>query len=142
MSLSHLVFRLFYIFFFIWTIFKNIREKFATVLWIITINTMWKVSKFGFFPGPYLSAFGLNTKRHSVSPRIKSECEKIKTRKIRRRTLFTECHLVNQAIFSGIFHESLSRVDTNNISDFNFNLRQNLRYVFQKHKFAFMRVSS
>ena len=119
----------------------NLEESVLNSTWK-NLSACLKSVRIRIISGPYLSAFGLNTKRHSVSPRIKSECEKIKTRKIRRRTLFTECHLVNQAIFSGIFHESLSRVDTSNISDFNFNLRQNLRYVFQKHKFAFMRVSS
>ena len=119
----------------------NLEESVLNSTWK-NLSACLKSVRIRIISGPHLSAFGLNTKRHSVSPRIKSECEKIKTRKIRRRTLFTECHLVNQAIFSGIFHESLSRVDTSNISDFNFNLRQNLRYVFQKHKFAFMRVSS
>ena len=33
------------------------------------------------FSGPYISAFGLNTERHSVFLRIQSECGKIRTRK-------------------------------------------------------------
>ena len=41
--------------------------------------TAWKVSKYGVFSGPYFSAFGLNTERYRVSPRIQSECGKIRT---------------------------------------------------------------
>ena len=33
------------------------------------------------FSGPYFPAFGLNTERYGVSPRIQSECRKILTRK-------------------------------------------------------------
>ena len=33
------------------------------------------------FPGPYFPAFGLNTQRYGVSPRIQSKCRKIRTRK-------------------------------------------------------------
>ena len=32
------------------------------------------------YSGPYFPAFGLNTKRYSVSVRIQSECGKIQTR--------------------------------------------------------------
>ena len=34
----------------------------------IITYTAWKVSKCEFFSGPYFPAFGLNTKRHGVSP--------------------------------------------------------------------------
>ena len=44
-------------------------------------STAWKVSKYGDFSGPYFPAFGLNTERYKVSPRIHSECWKIRTRK-------------------------------------------------------------
>ena len=43
--------------------------------------TAWNVSKYGVFSGPYFPAFILNTERYFVSLRIKSECEKIRTRK-------------------------------------------------------------
>ena len=43
--------------------------------------TAWKVSKYGFFSGPYFLTFALNTERYSVSLRIQSECVKIQTRK-------------------------------------------------------------
>ena len=32
------------------------------------------------YSGPHFSAFGLNTERYSVSPRIQSECEKMRSR--------------------------------------------------------------
>ena len=40
-----------------------------------------KESKYGVFFGPYFPAFGLNTERYGVSPRIQYECGKIRTRK-------------------------------------------------------------
>ena len=43
--------------------------------------TAWKVSKYGFFSGPYFPVFGLNPKIYSVSLRIQSKCRKIWTRK-------------------------------------------------------------
>ena len=42
--------------------------------------TSWKVSISEVFFGPYFLAFGLNTERYSVSLRIPSKCEKIRTR--------------------------------------------------------------
>ena len=47
----------------------------------VFILTVWKVSKYGVFSGPYFPAFGLNTERYEVSLRIQSECGKIRTRK-------------------------------------------------------------
>ena len=43
--------------------------------------TVWNMSKYGVFSGPYFPAFGLNTERYFVSLRIQSECRKIRTRK-------------------------------------------------------------
>ena len=40
-----------------------------------------KMSKYGVFSVPYFPEFGLNTERYSVSLRIQSEVEKIRTRK-------------------------------------------------------------
>ena len=48
---------------------------------ISTIDTMWKVSKYGNFSGPYFPAFGLNTERYFVSLHIQSKFKKIRTRK-------------------------------------------------------------
>ena len=36
------------------------------------IITAWKVSKYGFFSGPYFPAFGLNPERYEVPLRILS----------------------------------------------------------------------
>ena len=43
--------------------------------------TVWKVSKYGDFSGPYFLVFGLNTERSSVSLHMQSKCGKISTRK-------------------------------------------------------------
>ena len=37
------------------------------------LNTVWKVSKYGVYSGPYFSLFGLNTEIYSVNLRIQSE---------------------------------------------------------------------
>ena len=42
------------------------------------------------FSGAYYPAFGLNTERYGVSLRIKFECGKIRTKKLRIQTLFTQ----------------------------------------------------
>ena len=42
--------------------------------------TTWKVSKYGVIPGPYFTAFGLNTEVNGVNIRIQSEYRKIRTR--------------------------------------------------------------
>ena len=76
-----------------WTISSKYAEKYFAVTTIIFfIATAWKVSKYGVFSGPYFPAFGLNTERYSVSFCIRSECEKIWTRKnLRIRTFFMQC---------------------------------------------------
>ena len=43
--------------------------------------TVWNVSIYGVFSGPYFSTFGLNAERYFVPLRIHSECGKIRTRK-------------------------------------------------------------
>ena len=45
------------------------------------ICTVWKVSKYGVFSGPYFPVFGLNTEIHGVNLRIQPENRKIRTRK-------------------------------------------------------------
>ena len=52
-------------------------------MWIknVSLLTAWNVSKYGVFSDLYFLAFGLNTKRYFVSPRIQSENGKIRTRK-------------------------------------------------------------
>ena len=59
-------------------IFHNHHELFWELTFVVTA---WKVSKYGFFSGPYFPAFGLNTVKYSVSLRIQSECGKIQARK-------------------------------------------------------------
>ena len=44
-------------------------------------ETVWKVSKYGGFSGPYFPALGLNTEIYSVNFRIQTEYGKIRTRK-------------------------------------------------------------
>ena len=51
------------------------------VLTITNIVTVWKVSKYGVFSGPYFPAFWRNTERYSVSLSIQSKWGKIRTRK-------------------------------------------------------------
>ena len=58
--------------------------------WWTTI-TMWKVSKYGVFSGPYFPLFGLNTERYGVNLHIQSECGKIRTRK---NSVFGHFHAV------------------------------------------------
>ena len=42
--------------------------------------TLWKSVCVRSYSGPYFFAFGLNTERYSLSLRIQSECEKMRTR--------------------------------------------------------------
>ena len=37
-----------------------------------TINSAWKLSKYGVFSGPYFPVFGLNTEIYSVDLRVQS----------------------------------------------------------------------
>ena len=50
-----------------------------------------KCSNTEFFSGPYFPSFGQNTERYGISHRIQSECGKIRTKKLRIWTLFTQC---------------------------------------------------
>ena len=43
--------------------------------------TAWKVSKYGFFSGPYFLVLGLNMEIYIVNLRIQSQCRKKRTRK-------------------------------------------------------------
>ena len=45
------------------------------------VHTVWKVSQYGVFSGPYSPLFGLNTEIYGVNLRIQSEYRKIQTRK-------------------------------------------------------------
>ena len=56
----------------IWKVFIRVHER---------VLTAWKVSKDGFFSGPYFPVFGLNTE---INPCIQSEYWKIQTRKIQK----------------------------------------------------------
>ena len=55
------------------------------ILRMVNITPAWKVSKYRVFSGPYFVAFGLNTRRYSVSLPIQSECGK---RRIRKNSVF------------------------------------------------------
>ena len=71
-----------------WRNFLNLKWK--SISWIMNKNlwlgyqlekkacskkfhTVWKVSKYGVFSGPYFPTFGLNTERYSVYLRIQSK---------------------------------------------------------------------
>ena len=43
-------------------------------------TAVWKKSKYGVIPGPYLPVFKLNMERYSISPCIQSKYRKIRTR--------------------------------------------------------------
>ena len=64
----------------------------------------------GSFSGPYFRAFGLNTERYRVSLRIQSKCEKIKTRKLQIRTLFTQCKCFSSRDIVWFQHENLNPI--------------------------------
>ena len=57
------------------------RQLRVTSFILLNITTMWKVSKYGVFFGPYFPVFELNTEIYEVNLRIQSECRKIWTRK-------------------------------------------------------------
>ena len=46
------------------------------VVFVAQFKAVWKVSKYGVFPGLYFPAFALNTDIYSVNLRIQSECGK------------------------------------------------------------------
>ena len=58
------------------------------------------------FSNWYLPAFGLNTERYGISLRIQSECGKIRTRKTRIRTLFTQCLYYSSFCFADYLKRS------------------------------------
>ena len=62
------------------TVLHNKLKTLYTNNWWMS-STAWKVSKYGVFSCPCFPAFGLNTKRYSVTFCIQSECGKIRTRK-------------------------------------------------------------
>ena len=71
-----------------WAFLFSPTAKKSGIKWILhifqfsTISiTVWNVSKYGVFSGPYFPTFGLNTERYQVSLHIQSECGKIRTRK-------------------------------------------------------------
>ena len=92
------------------TIFNGYRHyNISTLTKILIVTTVWKLSKYGVFSGPYFPSFGLNTERYEVSLRIQSECEKIRTRKYPvfghfshsvRNILLIRCKLHTAAVIS------------------------------------------
>ena len=70
----------------------------------LNLNSILEKSPYSEFFWSIFSAFGLNTKRYSVSLRIQSECRKIRTRKNPNKDTFD---VVNP---STVLHEFLSTV--------------------------------
>ena len=62
-------------------------EMVTNVKWL----TVWKVSKYGVFSGPYYPELGLNTEIYRVKLHIQSECEKIRARKNSVYGHFSRC---------------------------------------------------
>ena len=58
------------------------------------------------FSNWYLPAFGQNTERYGISLRTQSECGKIRTRKTRIRTLFTQCLYYSSFCFADYLKRS------------------------------------
>ena len=92
-------------------------KKLDHALTQIELPTAWKVSVFGFFPGLYFPAIGLNTERFSVSVHVQSECGKIRTRKLRIRTTVLKKLLANiNKINSNVSKVILKYVSLNKIA--------------------------
>ena len=91
--------------------------------------TAWKVSKYGFFSGPYFPAFELNTERYEVSFRIQSECGKLRTRK---NSVFG--HISHSAASLGAFFAMINtrgvfRTQSTTLATY---LRYPVNYFFKK----------
>ena len=65
-------------------------KRILTARWIYTHMHCVKSVRIRKFSGSCFPAFGLNTKRYSVSPRIQSECGKYGPEKLRIWTLFKQ----------------------------------------------------
>ena len=50
--------------------------------------TVWKLSKYGVFPGPYFPVLGLNTEIYGVNLRIQSKYRKTRIRKTPHLDIF------------------------------------------------------
>ena len=76
------------------------------------------------FPGPYFSAFGLNTKRHGVSLHIQSKCGKLWTRKYPNTGTFHAVILNILLQYPYIFDfnhlKNTTRIQTDSIFAYNF----------------------
>ena len=48
---------------------------------LFSLYTVWNVSKYGVFSGPYFLIFELHTEIYVVNLRVKSECGKLQNRK-------------------------------------------------------------
>ena len=62
------------------------------------IITAWKVSKYGFFSGPFFPVFGLNAENYGVNLRIQCEYRKTRTRK---NSVFGH---FSRSVYNPIFH--------------------------------------
>ena len=70
-------------------VFKNSGKHLILELFAKTV-TAWKVSKHGVFSGLYFPSFALNMKIYGVNLRIRSECGKMRSRKISASVRFTQ----------------------------------------------------
>ena len=58
------------------------------VIWFFNTNSVWKVSKYGVFSGPYFPAFGLNTEIRSICRmRVNTDQKKLRILTLRIGTL-------------------------------------------------------
>ena len=73
---------------------KYFHEKYSTSIFAYLKNYVKSVP-IRSFAGLYFPVFGLNTDRYGESPRIQSECEKIKTRKIPNTDILHAVIIVN-----------------------------------------------
>ena len=97
-----------------WKYQINIRDtESVRDLFLVRDNYNWrnsftaqKVPVFGVFSGPYFSAFGLNTEKHSVPLRIQSECGKIS-----RKTL--NMGIFEAVILVGPFLQNIKSLQNN-----------------------------
>ena len=56
---------------------QKLKNDFGMILPVDNCHTytVWKVSKYGVFSGPYFPTFGLNTERYGVSLRMQENTE-------------------------------------------------------------------
>ena len=94
------------------------------------------------FSGPYFLVFGLNMERYGVSLHIQTEGDKIRTIKLRIRTLFTQCTAVNHRKMSKKVHQKICYYFAQNFKVGIFGIGSNtLQHNFCKKKMLFRPTS-